>query len=106
MALEQAIESVEAAVADASDDELVGLVEGFAPGRSPSPEYASTLDRLMELLWDSAPDRMAGLHAEFSERNPRQWGAVANMLAPEAGERRRAQRLHPAGARKPAVVLR
>ena len=106
MALEQAIESAESAVAEASTGDLVAFIEGFAPGRSPSPEYASTLDRLMELLWDSAPGRMAELHAVFADRNPRQWGAVANMLAPEAGERRNQQRLHPAGARRPAVVLR
>ncbi len=105
-ALEQAIDGVEAAVHDATDDELVALIESFAPARSPSPEYATTLERLAELLWDAAPDRIPALHTSFAERNPKQWGAVANMLSQEAGERRSEQRLHPAGARRPAVVLR
>ncbi len=106
LALEQAIDGVEAAVHDASDADLVSLIESFAPARSPSPEYAATLERLVELLWDAAPERIPHLHASFAERNPKQWGAVANMLSPEAGERRRQQRVHPAGARRPAVVLR
>ncbi|MCA9845312.1 MAG: hypothetical protein KC482_08770 [Dehalococcoidia bacterium] len=106
MALEQAIDAVESAVCEASDQELVALIESFAPARSSSPEYAATLDRLVELLWDTVPGRMPSLHAVFAERNPRQWGAIANMLAPAAGTRREQQRFQPPGARRPAVVLR
>lgn len=105
-ALEQAIERVATLLQRASEDELVAFIDGFAPGRSPSPEYAATLDRVIELLWDEQPDRMAALHAIYSERNPRQWGAVANKLSPEAGERRRLQRVQPPGTRRPAVTLR
>jgi hypothetical protein len=106
LALEQAIDHMSAALADATDDALVELIDGFAPGRAPSPEYAATLDRLLEMLWDIAPRRMPALHAVYSARNPRQWVAVANKLAPEAGERRARERLQPPGVRRPAVILR
>lgn len=106
LALEQAIDRVVDALVEGADDDLVALIDSFAPGRSPSPEYASTLDRLVELMWDTIPERMPALHSVFAARNPRQWAAVANKLAAEAGGRRARERLHPPGARGPAVVLR
>ena len=90
------------AVRSAGVDDLVALIETFAPGRAPGPEWTRTFEPLVERLWmwrDSAT--MAALSANFAARGM-PWAAVANALAPENGARIKARLQHPAWARLPA----
>jgi hypothetical protein len=50
-------------------------------------------------------ETLAAIEAAFRARGPI-WAPVANSFTPEHGDRLRARRWRPAGARRPAVVLR
>ncbi len=90
------------AVRAAEVEELVQLVETFAPGRSTGPEWTRTFEPLVERLWawcDAAT--MAALAQNFAARGL-PWAAVANALSPESGSRIQSSLRHPAWARLPA----
>ena len=92
-------------VEEASIDELIALVESFAPSRSTGPEWTRTFEPLAERLWVWCDDeRMAALEAEFTARGM-PWMAVANAFAPERGAELRAQIRRPAWTRFPVFAL-
>jgi hypothetical protein len=88
----------------ASVEDLVALIDTFAPGRSNGPDWARTFEPLCERLWAWRDDAtMAALAAAYKARGPA-WVAVANAFAPEHGEHIRDNLRHPAWARIPAFV--
>lgn len=92
-------------LAEATAEELVALIEAFSPTRSPGPEWSRTFEPLVERIWVWArPEAIAEAEANFRARGP-VWMAVANALAPENGERLRAQLRQPGWARLPALAL-
>ena len=92
-------------VEEASVDELVALIESFAPSRSTGPEWTRTFEPLAERLWVWCDDdRMAALEAEFTARGM-PWMAVANAFAPERGAELRAKIRRPAWTRFPVFAL-
>ena len=98
-------EQMQRAVGEASIDQLVALIETFAPGRSSGPEWTRTFEPLMERLWTWCDDEtIAGLAEVFRARGM-PWAAVANALSPEQGARSRANMRQPAWARLPAFVM-
>ncbi|MHB8576627.1 MAG: hypothetical protein ACYDCQ_14990 [Dehalococcoidia bacterium] len=105
-ALELAIDEVRERLTAASHVELVEFLDGFSPSRAPGPEWVSTFDRLIELIWDVvAPEKIAALESEYRARGPI-WAAYANSFTQVRGEKLRGERWHPKGARRAAVVLR
>jgi hypothetical protein len=93
------------AVSAASIDQLVALIETFAPGRSTGPDWTRTFEPLAERLWAWRDDAtMAELEAAFRARGV-PWMGVTNALSPEAGARSRGNLRHPAGARLPAFAM-
>lgn len=93
------------AVCAASVDQLVALIETFAPGRSTGPDWTRTFEPLAERLWVWCNDEtMAALEAAFRARGV-PWMAVTNALSPEAGARSRGNLRQPAGARLPAFAM-
>lgn len=86
--------------------EIVSLLEGFSPARSPGPEWTRTFDPLIERLWTWCDaDTLAAVEAEFRARGPN-WLAVANALTPERGAELQAQlRRSSAEARLPPFTL-
>ena len=93
------------AVRGASVEELVVLIETFAPGRSNGPEWARTFEPLVERLWSWRDDAtMAALEEMFRARGM-PWAGVANALSAEQGARRREGLRQPAWARQPAFVV-
>lgn len=92
-------------LAEATAEELVALVEEFSPTRSPGPEWSRSFEPLVERIWVwTRPEAIVAAEASFRARGPI-WMAVANALAPENGERLRAQLRQPAWARIPALAL-
>lgn len=105
-ALEQALDWVGREIERASVDELIDFCGSFYPGRAASPEWVSSFDRFVELLWQHAdPTVIAQLEAAFRTRGPL-WAPIANAFSPEHGTRLRARDWRAPGARRPAVVLR
>jgi len=105
-ALELAYDEVDNLLRDAPVDDLVEFVGSFSPARAPGPEWVMTFDRVVEQIWAVVDaDRIKALENAFRGRGPN-WLAVANSFVPEHGEQLRATRWQPAGARRPAVVLR
>jgi hypothetical protein len=93
------------AVRTASVDQLTGLIETFAPGRSTGPDWTRTFEPLVERLWAWCDDAsMAALEAAFRARGM-PWMAVTNALSAEAGTRSRGNLRQPAGARLPAFAV-
>ena len=93
------------AVRGASVEELVALIETFAPGRSNGPEWARTFEPLVERLWSWRDDAtMAALEEMFRARGM-PWAGVANALSAEQGARTRESLRQPAWARQPAFVV-
>lgn len=105
-ALDQSLDAVSVDVAAASDEELVAFIDGFIPGASPSAEWSASLERFIEFLWATAPDRMDALQTVYAARPELQWGGLANLLSPGAGERTRARLPKPSLAKRAAVILR
>jgi hypothetical protein len=94
-ALDQALDWVGAELRRASVEELIDFLGAFA-----------SFERLVEQMWEHLPaETLAQLEATFRARGPI-WAPVANSFTPEHGERLRARRWHPGGARRAAVVLR
>lgn len=90
----------------ASLDDVVQLLESFSAARSPGPEWTRSFDALIEHLWTWCdPALLAEAEAKFRARgNP--WGAVANALVPEHGERVRTRlKQQGAPARVPPFIL-
>lgn len=90
----------------ASLAELVTLLESFSPARSPGPEWTRSFDAVVEHVWTWCDPQLIGaLEQDFRGRGPA-WGAVANALLPEHGERVRARLLRPPGpSRVPPFTL-
>jgi hypothetical protein len=90
----------------ATPEQIVGLLEGFSPARSPGPDWTRTFEPLIERLWMWCdPKTLAAVEAEFRGRGPA-WLAIANSLTPERGEtiRGRLER-HSAQSRLPAFTI-
>src|SRR5262249_48076038 len=88
----------------ASLDDLVALIESFAPGRSPGVDWTRSFEPLAERLWAWCPaEQLAQLEAVFRERGA-PWMAIANALSPERGAQLQARRQQPAWARFPAFT--
>lgn len=80
----------------ASQPDVTALLESFSPARSPGPEWTRSFDALVEHVWTWCdPQLIASIEQDFRDRGPA-WGAVANALLPEHGERVRARLGHPA----------
>src|SRR5579864_160655 len=78
----------------ASSDELITLLDTFSSARSPGPEWTRSFDALVEHLWMWCdPKLIASIEEDFRGRGPA-WGAVANALLPDNGERIRARLQH------------
>jgi hypothetical protein len=105
-ALDQALDAVAGDVTAASDEELVAFIDGFIPGASPSAEWSASLERFIEFLWATAPDRIEALHGVYAARPALQWGGLTNLLSPDAGDRARTRFFKPPLAKRVAVVLR
>ena len=98
-------EQMRGAVCAASVEELVALIETFAPGRSAGTDWTRTFEPLTERLWAWRDDAtMDALAAVFRARGL-PWAAVTSALSPEAGARTRAILRQPAWARLPAFAV-
>ncbi|MGE0578667.1 MAG: hypothetical protein AB7F22_37405 [Reyranella sp.] len=105
MTLALSEEQMRRAVGEASVEELVALIETFAPGRSSGPEWTRTFEPLMERLWAWRDDEtLAALARVFGARGL-PWAGVARALSPEQGVASRATRRQPAWARLPAFTV-
>lgn len=100
--LAQCEEQMRRTVQAASVADLVNLLESFAPSRSTGPEWTRSFEPLVERLWAWCDDQTLAALAENFRAKGMPWSAVANALAPEHGERCRANLRHPAWARLPA----
>ena len=90
------------AVKSASLEDLIILIESFAPGQATGPEWTRTFEPLAERLWAWRDDAtLAALALTFRTRGV-PWAAVTNALSPEQGARSRDTLRHPAWARLPA----
>ncbi|MFO1083047.1 MAG: hypothetical protein U1E21_00645 [Reyranellaceae bacterium] len=93
------------AVGEASVEQLVALIETFAPGRSSGPEWTRTFEPLIERLWAWRDDEtIAALARVFGARGL-PWAAVARALSPEQGMASRAAPRQAAWARLPAFTV-
>ena len=92
------------AVRGASVDELIALVETFAPGRAPGPEWTRTFEPLVERLWSWRDDATMAALAEAFQARGMPWAAVANALSAVNGARIKASLRHPAWARQAAFT--
>lgn len=97
-------EEMRRAIQAASIDDLVALIETFAPGRTNGPEWTRTFEPLIERLWSWCDDATMAALAEVFRARGMPWMGVANALAPEHGAATRASLRHPAWARMPAFV--
>jgi hypothetical protein len=93
------------AVRAASVGELMALIETFSPARSTGPEWARTLDPLIERLWAWCDDQTMAALAEAFRARGAPWMAVTNALSIEHGERLRATPRQPAWARRAALAV-
>jgi len=98
-------DQMQRAVRAASLDQLVALIETFAPGRSTGPEWTRTFEPLTERLWAWRDDATMAALAEVFRARGVPWLAVTNALSPEQGTLARAHTRQPAGARLPAFAL-
>jgi hypothetical protein len=98
-------EQMRRAVRDASIEELVTLIETFAPARSAGPEWTRTFEPLVERLWTWRDDETIATLAEVFRSRGMPWMAVTNALAPERGVLTRTTLRQPASARLPAFTL-
>lgn len=105
-ALDQSLDWVGRELRKASAAELIEFLGGFAPARAAGPEWTASFERLVEQMWENvSAETLTEIEAEFRRRGPI-WAPVANSFLPANGDRLRAHRWRPAGARRPAVVLR
>ena len=92
------------AVRHASLEQLIALVETFAPGRAPGPEWTRTFEPLVERLWSWRDDTTMTVLAEAFSGRGLPWASVANALSAENGARIKASLRHPAWARQAAFT--
>lgn len=93
------------AIRAASVDDLVQMIESYAPARATGPEWTRTFEPLVERLWAWRDDAtMAALADSFGKRGM-PWLAVTNALSAENGTRVRAALRQPAWARLPAFAI-
>ena len=92
------------AVRAAEVEDLIALVETFAPGRAPGPEWTRTFEPLVERLWSWRDDATLAALADHFRARGLPWAAVANALSPENGARIKASLHHPAWARLAAFT--
>ncbi|MFN8557729.1 MAG: hypothetical protein U0531_10410 [Dehalococcoidia bacterium] len=105
-AMDQALDYVARQIGAATADELIDFCGSFYPGRAAGPEWIASFDRFVEQVWESADaEVIAAVEAAFRARGPL-WAPIANAFTPEHGGRLRARHWRPAGARRPAVILR
>lgn len=98
-------EQMRHAISDAGVEQLVALIETFAPARSTAPEWTRSFEPLVERLWAWCDEAtMADLADVFRARGM-PWAAVANALSPEHGGRMRSALRQPAWARLPAFAI-
>lgn len=90
----------------ATPEQVIALLDGFSPARSPGPEWSRTFDALIERLWMwSEPSTLAAVEADFRARGPA-WLAFANALSPQRGAELQAQlRRSASPARLPPFTL-
>jgi hypothetical protein len=93
------------AIRAASVEQLVSLIESFAPARSAGPEWTRTFDPLVERLWAWRDDATIAALAEVFRARGAPWLAVTNALAPDNGTRTHAASRQPAWARLPVVAM-
>jgi hypothetical protein len=93
------------AVRDASIDDLVALLEGFSPARSPGTDWTRTFEPLVERLWLWRDDATLAALADAFRAKGMPWIAVTNALSPENGAMLRGAVRHPAPARLPAFTV-
>ena len=105
--LAQVVDDLEQQLSTAGAEELVRFLDTFLPGRSPSPEWSASLDRLVELIWACVPAQtIEQARAAYAAREGSVWQPIVNLLSPEHGDALAARRWRPAGARRAAIVLR
>lgn len=98
-------EQMRRAVQAASTEQLVALIETFAPGRSSGPEWTRSFEPLAERLWTWRDDASLAALAEVFRARGMPWAAVANALSPEQGARSRVITRQPAWARMPVFAV-
>lgn len=89
------------AIEAAGTDDLVALLESFAPGRSNGPDWARTFEPLVERLWAWREAATMAALAEVFRARGMAWMAVTNALSTD----QRAAARHPAWARQPAFTV-
>ena len=98
-------DQVKRVIQAATVDELVQMIEAYAPAVSVGPEFTRTFDPLVERLWAWRDDEtLAALAAVFKERGV-PWASVVNALLPQNGAAIRAALRQPAWARLPAFAI-
>jgi hypothetical protein len=93
------------AIRDATVDELVTLLEGFSPARSPGTDWTRTFEPLIERLWLWRDDATMAALADVFRARGMPWMAVTNALSPDNGAMLRGTMRHPAPARLPAFTV-
>jgi len=98
-------DQVKRVIQAATVDELVQMIEAYAPAVSTGPEFTRTFDPLVERLWAWRDDEtLAALAAVFKERGV-PWASIVNALLPQNGAAIRAALRQPAWARLPAFAI-
>jgi len=98
-------EQMRRAVGEASIEQLVALIDTFAPGRSSGPEWTRTFEPLMERLWTWRDDETIAALARVYGARGLPWAGVARALSPEQGALSRAGLRQAAWARLPAFAV-
>ena len=92
------------AIATASVDDLVGLIETFSPARSTGPDWTRTFEPFIERLWTWRDAETIAALAEVFRARGGPWAAVTNALSPQQGEHVRETLQHQAWSRLPAFT--
>lgn len=98
-------EQMRRAVGEATIEQLVALIETFAPGRSRGPEWTRTFEPLIERLWIWRDDATIAALAEVFGARGLPWAGVARALSPEQGALSRSKVRQAAWARLPALAM-
>lgn len=98
-------EQMRRAVGEASIEQLVALIETFAPGRSSGPDWTRTFEPLIERLWAWRDDETIAALAQVFAARGLPWAGVARALSPEQGALGRARLRQAAWAKLPAFAV-
>jgi hypothetical protein len=98
-------EQMRRAVSGASVEQLVALIETFAPARSAGPDWTRSFEPLVERLWAWCDEATLTALADTFRARGIPWMAVANALSPEHGARLRDEVRQPAWARLAAFAV-